>query len=249
MNIVCVSTLDWIELHLHRFCDMALRSMPSANLYCAVVVNSIPQKALTLPTWMRCFKGLKVVTRPDGLDGLVAFDSIRTNLWEWFNLESAMYLDIDADVVGDLGEAETKVPAGLGLVRDPIVAYDRQQLEQSYGVTLNPPFNIGTCFAHRDAMTFVRAQLEDMLWGVKLSWIRTYGDLRGTLAWNVAIAKYRATGGSVTELPYGYSTLFYDVANHLSDLKVVQFSGLTKKLRNHLDYSDLPTCIKLVKGV
>jgi hypothetical protein len=116
MNIVTISTPDWVDSHLSRWLRYAKKNMPDAKLYLYYVGGK---------TIAKDFPGLReqfeqVIELP--LEGRAQFNRIRMSATTDFGVDSMLYLDADCDIIAPIDAIQLIAEgASLAFVESPAI--------------------------------------------------------------------------------------------------------------------------------
>ena len=200
MNICTICTEGhWAEKHLPRWVRYANRQ--NADLYLYWIGGVVPD-------WVdKAFKGIMVIdtnNRP-------MYNVVRMGACRDFGVDSILYCDCDADMIGAMDIVVTK---GLGCVKNPVAPGE---------------YNNGLLWLNRDWQDEYQKAYAEVL-------DKGSARIRGTLAFNTMLK----TTDDWEEIPYKYSVIWWDL-NNLIGARCVQYcndQGQAKRIRLEEQYVD-----------
>ena len=213
MNILTISTADWVGPHLERWVRRVKESNPGAMLGLLYVTGDGGEAA---PSWVRDeFFDVKVY--PAGTFGRVWVNEVRMGACGIFGWESCIYCDADADIVGDLGG----IAAGgggegveLACCRSPVVHSAWWDIARKFDYEFpDRYYNNGLLWMARDWNEEWTAAVNKLV-GVELP-----ERIMGTLIFNVMLNE---NVGKWFELGKEYQAIWWEGVK-LRAAKVVQY--------------------------
>lgn len=206
MNLVCISTDNFVDSHLIRFIRHVKQQCPDCKLYLYYLGNGMDKK----------FPGLRdnfeqVITRP--LTGRPQFNRIRMSATSDFNLDNATYCDIDADFIGNIDDIPSLCGDNtLGFVESPAIHQDWSRICKDKGWDESWEANNGLLYMTEDWGERYDAAVEA---------VEAYGSsprVTGTMSFNWMLRENEGWA----KLPYEYGTIWWDSEMFLG-AKIIQY--------------------------
>lgn len=231
MNIVTIIDENWLDNHMLRFMNLALRAMPQTetaplskrvltlNTYYLVVVYSKKEdlKAMKALPLMKFFEKVSYVLKEPDAPGYMQYNALRFSLLKRFKLDECLYMDADVDICKSLHEIAGESDAPLLWCKSPCEIKGFRGLLNLLGLNgehtdENPHSNAGMLYIRKDYKKEYLAACERVA--------ATDVDPRmiGNAAFNVMIRTMKPKQHA--KAPYKYGVIWWDNKNLNTALSV-----------------------------
>lgn len=211
MNICTIATEGiWVDAHLPRWVRYIRKNVPGAQLFLMYAGDSTPNVPVMAEFADVKYWRMKDVERK-------WLNSVRMSATSHFRLDSILYLDCDADVLGDISAlSDRPVAAQIGAVLSPIMHTEWGGVCSA--LKWGPPqreWNNGLVHMKRDyADEYAKAWETVENSGVKRD------RIHGTLAFNVML--HEMGDANIDTIAGEYGVIWHDV-DSLPNARIVQY--------------------------
>jgi hypothetical protein len=217
LNLMTISTANWLESHCARWVRFVKKSNPDAKRY-LVCISDDPN--INEHPVVKQFDCVKVYTEKDNCRDF--YNIVRMGATKIFDVPEIMYCDADADVLQDL--------SGIPAISDKRCLYcmsptmSQEWIDYCHANKLEL-FMVNNGFLYmRGDMTFEYCECMDVVKAAGLS-----ERMRGTYAFNLMVRKHAER---CFALPERISSIWWN-AEELMDCKIAQYCnsrGQAKRL-------------------